>query len=353
MVGAEGTAPAQTPPAKEQQAIDNLKAQLSQLLEIEPKRILRSELGVDFCFDRAAYHVTRIRELCEALQASDLGNLWDEKLVRLAQQVGNIRTTFQDIIRYDAKQPNANQTRDVHLESVRGGYSGLCDLVIPVLPFAILKKTNVEKIESDFREALSRALRESSATNNTLKSALGEAETTLEKLRTVSGEIGIAKYAGIFGSEANEQSRQSWYWAVGAGLLTIVATVYTFLFFEPHIRSLFESPKPVPSGMLIPLTLSRVVLISLLYMGVVWCIRNFSAARHNSIVNRHRHNALSTFEAFVRAAEGDVQTKNAVLLQATQSIFAPQPSGYLKSDNDAPSGAPVIEIVRTLAGKHE
>jgi hypothetical protein len=71
---------------------------------------------------------------------------------------------------------------------------------------------------------------------------------------------------------------------------------------------------------------------------------------HNYVVNRHRQKALLTFEIFVNATR-DESTKNAVLIQSTQAIFAPQPTGYLRTETEMPQVNQVTEIVRGLAGK--
>jgi hypothetical protein len=55
----------------------------------------------------------------------------------------------------------------------------------------------------------------------------------------------------------------------------------------------------------------------------------------------------------VKAAEGDQETKNAVLLQATQSIFSPQSTGYPKGEGEPRQGSHLIEIFRGLTGKTE
>jgi hypothetical protein len=66
---------------------------------------------------------------------------------------------------------------------------------------------------------------------------------------------------------------------------------------------------------------------------------------HNHVVNKHRQNALSTFETFVKAAS-DEQTKNAVLIQATQCIFSQQPTGFVAHDSDGAPSPQILEIVR-------
>jgi hypothetical protein len=94
----------------------------------------------------------------------------------------------------------------------------------------------------------------------------------------------------------------------------------------------------------------HLILITLLSTALIFCIRNFSAMMHNLIVNRHRQTSLTTFEIFVPGTSDPV-TKNSVLMQSTQAIFAPQPSGYLKTDQEMPQMNQVTEIVRSVTGK--
>jgi hypothetical protein len=102
-----------------------------------------------------------------------------------------------------------------------------------------------------------------------------------------------------------------------------------------------------PTGRLVALALSRIIAISILTTGIVFCARNYFAIRHNFVINRHRQNALSTFETFVKAARDD-QTKDVVLVQATKSIFSPQTSGYLRGEGETPQPNQIIEIIRDL-----
>jgi hypothetical protein len=77
--------------------------------------------------------------------------------------------------------------------------------------------------------------------------------------------------------------------------------------------------------------------------------KNYRTHRHLVVVNQHRQSALRTFEAFIKAASGDDQTKNAVLLEATRCIFAPANTGYLGGEEENPSNR-IIEIFKTVGG---
>jgi hypothetical protein len=85
-----------------------------------------------------------------------------------------------------------------------------------------------------------------------------------------------------------------------------------------------------------------------LYSGS--CIRFARGGRGRvPLINRHRQNALRTFETFV-ASTTQPQVKDAVLLETTKAIFAPQSSGYSKGGGDAPPTPQFFEIFRSLGG---
>lgn len=83
--------------------------------------------------------------------------------------------------------------------------------------------------------------------------------------------------------------------------------------------------------------IARLAIISILYFGVIWFIKNYRAHRHLSVLNSHRQNALLTFQSFVEGAGGDEQTKKAVLLEATHCIFSPANTGYLGGEDENPT----------------
>jgi hypothetical protein len=142
---------------------------------------------------------------------------------------------------------------------------------------------------------------------------------------------------------------QSLWWMISAAALaagTIGYATYSFGY------QLHEAAQSAPTAKLVTLAVARVIVISILSTAILFCVRNYSAARHNFVINRHRQNALSTFETFVKASRDD-QTKDAVLLQATRSIFTPQVSGYLKTETEAPSPNQIIEIMRNLTSSKQ
>jgi hypothetical protein len=140
-------------------------------------------------------------------------------------------------------------------------------------------------------------------------------------------------------SQDHRKSSRIWLGAtIAIGFVTIL-----FAWFSLHNVNAGDSVYQI-----VRFTISRILIISILSYMLVWSGKNFLAHKHNEVVNKHRQNALSTFETFV-AASDDQQTKNAVLLHATDCIFTPQISGYLGKDSEPVSANRFIEILRQIA----
>ena len=170
-----------------------------------------------------------------------------------------------------------------------------------------------------------------------------ELQSVLESVRRAAEEVGVAQHSIYFREEAGDHERASryWLWTTGVlGLLTGGLGVWLVLAYYWGLPNL----SPAQS---IQLALAKLLVFSVLFTGLLACGRIYRAHRHNFVINKHRQNALSTFETFVKAAN-DEPTKNAVLLQATQCIFAPQITGYVHQEQESGGPFAAIELMSGL-----
>lgn len=169
-----------------------------------------------------------------------------------------------------------------------------------------------------------------------------ELDDVLRLAKEATQKVGAAQFASHFRDEADSAGNagMKWLWAtIGASAFTLTAVVLNIVYTVQHPAA--------STAQAISLAIAKLLGFSVLFGATIWCARIYRANRHNMIVNRHRQNALSSFEAFA-AATSDPETKNAVLLQATQSIFAPQSSGFVESDAEAALNPQIIEVFRGL-----
>lgn len=120
------------------------------------------------------------------------------------------------------------------------------------------------------------------------------------------------------------------------------AASYVVLHVEPALSTLTN-----PTAMqLVQASIPRLLIVFILTFGMIWSAKNFTSSAHNYVVNRHRRNALASFQTFVEgASKPDV--KDAVLMQATHAIFTPQDSGFAKGEVPNPASQ-VVEVFRGM-----
>ena len=91
------------------------------------------------------------------------------------------------------------------------------------------------------------------------------------------------------------------------------------------------------------------LFLSPIYVWLNRSIKNYSAQKHLEVINTHRQNALETFDTFVTAAGDNRETRDAVLLAATDAIFDANQTGYLSTKATGPdSRSPAQQIIREI-----
>ena len=189
---------------------------------------------------------------------------------------------------------------------------------------------------------------------------LKELDATLKSAKEAAELIGIVEHAKFFEEEALNHKRSAGWWLAVTVLLAAIACSaagWNFYRAESLIKDAVAERSDIHKvsatdtrsdgfvGLEVQLTVAKIIILSILLSAAVWTGRVYKTHRHNFVINRHRRNALSTFQTFVTGT-ADPQTKNAVLLQATTCIFGPQNTGYISQEKEADGYPQILEIVR-------
>jgi hypothetical protein len=334
---------------QEQQQREQLKTVLNALAEIRPESLVRADvLGKELSFESGLPIFSRTLHLFRDLSQSNLDDVSFETLQNLTNLARQVFDQLQSVQNFSTTQANPAQARDSLINQIRDQWNRYYEALTPVISYTARRATDFDRLEREARGAVTELQQIGTDARKERDKMMAEMNAALEQVRRVAAEAGVAQHAIHFSKEAESNLRQSKLWLVVAVVFGLVTAVYAFYGLEIQLR---EVAANVQTTRLIQLALSRIVIISILSYGLVFSARNFAASRHNFVINRHRQNALSTFETFAKAA-GDAQTKDAVLMQATQSIFALQTSGYLRAEHDtAQQGGQIIEVVRNLTAK--
>ena len=195
------------------------------------------------------------------------------------------------------------------------------------------------------------SLKEIGEVMSQLDSFKNDARRVLKSMRAAAGESGILKQADAFAKEANSHRRFSMMWVVGAGTLAFYFLAFILTgeaFFGWELTLDEESSDLEKKYAIVKAMVNRVLLISVFSFGLLFCVKNYMAHRHNMIVNRHRQNALENYQVMMEASGEDSQSRDVILAHAAQCIYAPQDTGFARKEKNQ-NQLPPVEIVRRVS----
>jgi hypothetical protein len=296
---------------QENAARDKLREALDKLAGISPESLVRTdELGTSLDFSNGVEVFRRTLALFESLSNSNLDNVPIDILNRLTQLAQQAIQTFEAIQTFDPSgQNNPASVRDGLINQVAQQYQSFFQHISPIVAYSVRKGTDFERLEADARAALEKINRLRTDIEKRGTEIVGQARAALEQVQRAAAQVGVAQHAVHFKEEAQEHLKRSRYWLAATAALGLAAAAFggwSLYYYATQAGSLTTAQS-------IQLAASKLIVFSILYLAAFWAGKNYRAQWHNYVVNKHRQNALSTFETFVKAA-GDDQTKNAVLL---------------------------------------
>ena len=181
-----------------------------------------------------------------------------------------------------------------------------------------------------------------------LREASEDAQRIVTGMRDASGQVGLSRESTHFKNAADQYEKNAGNWLIATVVLAstfVVAAVAAVLAFR------LELIAPQNSYENVQLVAAKVLIFAGLSFMILLCARSYSANRHNAVVNRHRQDALLTYQALVEAAK-DTTNRDVILQQAATCIFGPQATGFTKdgvATSEAPSAKSIVGLVEPIA----
>ena len=273
-------------------------------------------------------------------------NLNDLPLVTMNQITTTGKATIDILGRIGSFDPEKSQApfpeRTQLINQIRDRWEVDFPTISPILAYATKSSADFQRLEREARGTLSE-LNESKGhfsvqtgeILNQMNSALGQVQDSAKK-------AGVSQHAVHFNEEASTANKLAMAWLIASVVFGLATVGYIVLHVEPTLSKLVD-----PTAMqLVQAAIPRLIVVFVLTFGMIWSAKNFASSSHNFVVNRHRRNALASFQTFVEGAS-KAEVKDAVLMQATHAIFTPQDSGYTKGDTSNPISQ-VVEVFRGI-----
>ena len=324
------------------------------LEESDLEGLKRTDLPSGFGFEAVHRDLLVIYEMLRRIPVSPR-----EQLLSLPrQEIQNLVSCLQKFYEWAQKItafPTSGQNAAEHANLLQG-ISDFCNKTKRALGPTIthLEAQQVAELENQVNATVAEAVQNLNAEVDRARTINAEAEAKeAERQKDISdlklevqnqlAEKPISQYKQIFANQAKKHRNMAWVWLGVTAVLTLAfGAIFVWLLKELG-----------PAGSELPLVLQNLLtkgfFLSLVYLLLNRCIKSYTAEKHLETVNRHRQNALETFDAFVAAAEGDRETRDAVLLAATNCIFDANQSGYLAAKTSrSESASPIQHVVKTI-----
>lgn len=327
-----------------QQAITLLRNTLRDVLQYSSSELIREEALGQLNFAESQQTFENIFKLFREVSDSDVAALPLITINAVQQNAVAAAGFFSRVSRFTLTDQNPNQTRNSLVAEADSLWHQVFEAVAPKVAFLRKADSDTTRLAKELQENILVHQTSMRAASDEKDAILEDMKKTLGTIKDNAAEAGVTKHSGYFKDEADAHvlSASKWLWAsLGFGsVMLIYSGVFLWLDHTASANASFYSS--------IHFIVPRLTILLVLGFALVWSSRNYSAAKHNEVVNRHRQNALNSFETFVKSTH-DAETKNAVLLQATQSIFAPQDTAFSRNDVPAGPATQIVEIVRGIS----
>lgn len=329
-----------------EEALRSLTETLEYYKRCNISEIMRSDLGEKLSFESAEPYIQRIVNIYLKLSQCDLSDLPNVTMNQISQ-CGRSKKSILENIQMFAPERASNPfgERADLIDQIRNRWEHDFPTISPVLAYATKSSADFLRLEREARGTLSELSDSKTQFKSETDDILRAMNSALGEVQNAAKEAGVSQHATHFSEEADQAKLTAIISLIASVLLGLTIISYVVFHIEPIILKI-ESPTGIQ---LIQAAMPRLLIVFVLSFGMVWAAKNFTSAAHNYVINRHRKNALASFQTFVEGASKQ-EVKDVVLLQATHAIFTPQDSGFAKGEIPNPSSQ-VVEVFRNSGNR--
>lgn len=312
-------------PKQRQELIDRFMEITAEHVQYDDEIISQTQRLGEFGFSDVLSEFRGVSKMYLRLRNLDLTDVPEDSLrkaIASAQEIATLARQFRD---FDPNVPNPGEVRNGLLDKSKRSLADFQRDLATTVAIAHSLQDAPKPHAVDVAAELTRAIGAEIQTKVTeLEAFKTRAEAAVTAIEANATKAGIYSYATNFKTLADQHALRSY-------VLLSAAFAFAFLLLcnmpkEKDIQATREATWVQFWAQLAP----HAGLPLFFLFGVIVATRLFAAERHNSVVNRQRQAAFTTFEAFVAGAHEE-RTKDAILLQAASAVFAHQPSGYSRA----------------------
>ncbi|MBW2053966.1 MAG: hypothetical protein JRI85_17300 [Deltaproteobacteria bacterium] len=299
------------------------------------------DLGTSLNFREAVEPADKLVRLYKRLSQTAFDDLPDNLLNEIKQQADADYSKLEQILNFESTVPNPSNVRLQFINQINQAYDPAFAKLYKYISYGASVTVDFQRLETEARAVNQSIKDKADEVMESLAETKEQAESVLEEVRKVAAEQGVTQQAQYFKEESDSHSKQANWWLLATICLSIALGVYAVVSIFLHKLII-----PETTAESIQLMASKILIFGVISYVLFLAAKNFLSHKHNAIINKHRQNALLTFNALVEAAKSE-ENKEIILAHASACIFAPQETGYSKGGGSGSfgSGKSIIELL--------
>ena len=328
---------------REQAAREEAAVSVVLMQEFDVQTLPRKvDLGNALNFEKVVEPAQRLVDLFKQLTPTALDDFPWRAVIMIKKKADEAYNTFDQILKFDTESGIPTERRATIIQAVEKAYNTAFTDLHPYISYSLYRTIDFSRLDTEVHETLKSIKDKAKKVTFDLIQNKMDSDKILEKVRAVAAEQGVSQQASYFHTEAEKHDTQAGKWKTATTKMGWVLFIYAFVTVFLH-----KIPVLVPNTTYdtVQLAVSKVLMFAVISFMLYLAARNFLSHTHNAIVNRHRENALKTYQVLVDAA-GDTSNREAVLLHAAACIYSPQSTGYDGNNSTPGQGAhSVVELL--------
>lgn len=322
------------------------KKSVERIQNFDAKTLVRREDLGQLSFINAVEPAQKLIDFFNLIPTDFLDEVPDNILGQIKSHADSVFNTFGSILNFSALQNSAGE-RDNLIEVLKNNFEPIFNGLHNVVSYLTSRKRDFGALEREARAATQAAKDAADELKGELNKSVEDAQRIMDNIRKTASEQGVSQKAIYFKDESDIHAKEADKWrkytvrtAIGLGAFAAFSIfLHKIPFFAP--TNTYDS---------IQLTASKALVAASIGYMLILCARNFMSHKHNEILNKHRQNALLTFNALVDATK-DESKRDIILQSAASCIFSPQDTGYNKHGSSGDSGTvKFVEIAPKMSG---
>ena len=309
-----------------------------------PESLIReADLGKKYALHDAVAPARRVIDLFKLIRPSQVSYFPQDQKNALKDQANAFYSLLERTLQFDIEtaSPTPTEAKDEAVRALESQFQPIFNALFPLISFATIRSLDFAELEREARAATQAAKDSVSSVLKEMSAQKVSGDTLISEMRSLAAEQGVGNQAIHFKMQADAHEIQASTWRKYTVYTAIGLATYSFLSLFFHYVPGLDADNPYRAAQI---AISKVLIFGVIAYMLSLCARNFLSHKHNEIINRHRQNALATFTALAEATS-DAASSDIVLSHAAACIFAPQETGYTKTDNSTHDNIPALQIL--------